>query len=128
MNNFPKLLTLQLRPHIAAMLEVYVEQVRSRIPENLRAKITASVVVRKLLKRTPTERAFDYINPGRRFRDGLGTQLRVRCTVAEYERANSFGVPYAQAIAALIVDAAYPGGNFPRNPDTKTETTEETTS
>ena len=118
-----KLLSFQLRPHIAAMLERYVSHVRGKMPEAMQDKITTSLIVRKLLTRQiSSPYAFEYVNVGRK-RDGQQLNLRVRLSEAEYEaalaRAESFGVPYAQLIAALIVDALHPDGNYPPNPDTK---------
>lgn len=127
MKKNPELLSFQLRPHIAAMLDQYVSQVRGKMPEAMRAKITHSLVIRKLLARAaPPRDALAYVNVGRK-RDGAGVQYRVRLGGIEYaaaiEAARALDVPYAQLIAAHIVDALHPGGNYPTNPDTKPLTT-----
>lgn len=120
-----KLITLQLRPHVAAMLDAYITQVRERLPENVRAKITRSLIVRKLIARTPSAAALAYVG-NRRFRDHAAVQLRVRCTEGEFFKARTREQPTAKVIAALIVDAMYPDGNYPVNPDTNTDPTKDT--
>ncbi len=126
MNN-TKLLSFQLRPHVAAMLEAYTSAIRGKLPAPMRAKVNASLIVRKLLARPlGYAAALAYVKVGRK-RDGQAVQMRVRLSEAEYDaalaKAQAAGVPYAQLIAALIVDAMHPDGNYPPNPDTKPLTT-----
>lgn len=128
--NYDKLLTLQLRPHVASMLDTYVESVRARLPETVRAKVNASMIVRKLIVRpAPSLAALNYVYVGRK-RDGAQSQLRVRVSEAEYAAIKALseqtGAPMARVIAALIVDALHPDGNFPPNPDSKPQPTKAT--
>lgn len=118
-----KLLSLQLRPHISAMLDEYVSRVRGKMPEPMQAKISSSLMVRKLLTRSLIHsHSLDYVNVGRK-RDGAQAQLRIRLTDDEYaavlHRVEVTGAPYSRLIAALIVEALHPDGNYPTNPDTK---------
>jgi hypothetical protein len=124
------LLTLQLRPHIAGILDAYVERVRGRMPENMRARVTTSKVLRQLARRSnyPAS-AMAYVDTGRK-RDGAPLrQLRVRMTGFELAalkaRAASNKGGTARLVQALIVDAAYPDGNYPANPDSKPEPTKD---
>jgi hypothetical protein len=115
-----KLLTLQLRPHVSMMLDNYIDATKQRLPANVRDKVTRSVIVRALLKRDlkrPTL-SLAWLLTGRK-RDGMGVQMRVRLTETEYALATAASLPYAQWIAALILEASYPDGNYPENPDSK---------
>lgn len=122
-----KLLTLQLRPHVSAMLDEYVARMQAKLPEPLRAKVTRSLIIRKLLARPMhnAPQAIAYIG-NRRFRDKAAIQVRVRCTTAEWEKASSDGTTIATSVAARIVDALHPDGNYPANPDTNEPSTKET--
>jgi hypothetical protein len=120
------LLTLQLRPHIAGILDAYVERVRGRMPEAMRARVTTSKVLRQLARRAMFGPALTYVDTGRQ-RDGAPLrQLRVRMTAFELAalkaRAASNKGGTARLVQALIVDAAYPDGNYPANPDSKPTT------
>jgi hypothetical protein len=113
------MLTMQMRPHIAAMLDTYVAQVRERVPENKRAGVTRSIIIRKLMQRTlkrPAE-SLAYIGR-RRFKDRAAVQLRVRLGEGDAKRP-------ANEVCALILEAAYPDGNYPPNPDTNDDPTKE---
>lgn len=120
------MLTLQLRPHIAAMLDAYVQMVRERLPPNVRGKVSASLIIRKMLPRDVKPETLAYVDVGRK-RDGAAVQVRVRCTASEFEAVNERGIPYAKLIAAQIVEASHPDGNYPANPDSQTSLTKDTT-
>lgn len=124
---FTKVLTFGIRPAVAAMLDEYVAHVRERMPESLRARVNRSLIVRQLLRRR-IKRAdtLPWFGTAQRFKDS--EQVRIRVSDADMQAAHSHGMPYARAIAALILEARYEDGNYPINPDTKqkTITTEET--
>lgn len=120
MKNLTKLLTLQLRPHVAAMLDAYMAQVQERLPENLRAKVTRSLIIRKLITRQVIRsETLDWLGNSRHASPAV--QLRVRLAPAEYDAllARAGSTPYAKTIAALIVEALHPDGNYPPNPEHK---------
>jgi hypothetical protein len=109
MARLERMLTFQLRPHVAAMLDAYVHRVQSRAPS---IRVTQSLVLRKLLERQLTRaESLDWIG-NRRFRDGRAVHIRAR--VPTTTRAAS-----AREIGALILEAMHPDGNYPVNPDSQ---------